>query len=153
MSRQPGISFKNENMLLVGKKPLRADVLDFESKRLTPVSAEKLHTILTIGDIAIRDQIEMIYQRISKTNENVARASILAVNLSGDEHSWRDVYDNNYKHSGGISTNRDVLLPEFHAYWDAVQDAGFYPEVGPSYFGMGTWMYLRDDDFQRSGTV
>ena len=153
MSRQPAISFKNENMLLVNKKPLRADVLEFESKRLAPISAEKLHTILTVGNVAIRDQIEMIYQRVSKTNQNVARASILAVNLSGDEHSWRDVYDNEYKNSGMISTDRDVVLPPFQPYWDAVKEAGFYPEVGDSYFGMGTWMYLRDDDFQRSGTV
>lgn len=142
-----GVSFQYENFLKYDGRLLRTDVLEFESKS-APVNPEKLQQILTLGHQAIEDQINMIYERVSRAHPDAARAAMWVAQLSGPENSEiNEVYSPAIagQINTSLLTDMNQIRESFHPYWQAAEQAGFVTEVDHVAIGgsHGAWLRVR----------
>lgn len=147
MRKQMGVSFLYENFLKYDGRLLRADVLDFESKS-APVSPEKLQQVLTLGHQAIENQINMMYERISRANPDASKAAIWVAQLSGPENSEiNEVYSPSTagQINTSLLTDMGQIREEFHPHWQAAEQAGLVTEVDHVAIGgsHGAWLRVR----------
>jgi len=145
----PQISLRS-NWLTVDRNTLRADVLKDSRNERTTISAEELEAILLLGRTSILNGIEDFYdeQRAKTPDLTVVRPSIWTAQLGNTRQTegvnskvfTKQGYDN-----GGVLTSFREVRENFHGYWDAVEQAGFLPEVRRTSGGRdgGSWLLLR----------
>jgi hypothetical protein len=137
------------NFLRVNRRELWADVLDqpIDVNR-EPVDAARLELILKLGRITILEGIERFYEKHA-SGLGAKRPSIWTAHLGSLEQTEgrnSQVFTQAGYDNGGIIGSIDEIQDKFHGHWQAVEAAGFLPEVRRT-FGKedgGAWLLLRD---------
>ncbi len=135
--------------LRVGNRSLRADVLP-RKDGFEHVDPEALEGVLLMGRRAIVSALDEIYAQSKARHPDltVVRGSIWTAQLgNAGETDGRNsrVYSQAGYDNGGIHYSKYEQKPAFWDYWEAIEHAGFYPEVrGASGSNGGAWLCLRD---------
>ncbi len=134
-------------MMLVDDKHLQTRIVTADRGK-TKVSPDELHQILTIGNSAIRGQIESIYQRNYRPDAEIHRPSIWVAQMIAKRHDDSVAYSElGLAENTGILSTPFGLNDPYREYWNAIRDAGFVAESRRSYGGRhaGAWLLARVD--------
>jgi hypothetical protein len=145
----PEISFKLGTMLVVDGHHLRTDriIVDEEKTAVTP---EELHTILALGDNALRQQIEIQRENVQARNPQqiIASPSLWVAQVTDGRHGdFFGMTARGKANTSGVVTNALELKPFLRDHWNAIRDAGFVPEArrNSTKKHVGTWLMARID--------
>lgn len=157
MSNRPGISFKYENTLLVSRKRLQADYLDYHMPYYIPVSPRRFQEILNKQHVAekIDQQIEDIYKTMLTREKiaKVARPAIWAVRLSiGGPNVFNDVFAVDCLNVKGAVADRGILTTKSQEFWDVALEAGYRPDIDMynDFHDAGMWLRLHKNEESKS---
>lgn len=150
------IQVRND-FLRVNKRLLRTDILEHSVDKKLAVSAKQLEVILVLGRVSILDSIEESFKKRQLNQpdlHDIVRPAIYTVHLGlpdqVDGENGLVFTDQGYHAQDNIPDNPrrsiDDIQEKFHGYWQAVEDAGFVPEVRKTSGKIdgGAWLLLRD---------
>ena len=149
----PEITFANDNMLVVDGQMLQTRLYTADRRKLK-VSPDDLQTLLSIGNRAIKLQMETIHETVRARNlgATIELPSIWTVQMTGPRHTDEYAYtDFGLNNNTGITRDPLELKEPFREYWHAIERAGFVAEarksVGKS--DAGAWLLTRIDPTPR----
>lgn len=129
------IEFRYGNNLVIDGKIPWLNVLPVPDglERYVIATSNELYTLLRVGGTAIRYAITELHEHNKELHgDNIARPSILLAQMAVHEQAERAkglVYTEKGWAKGGVRAERDDLREPFREYWDAAEEAGFYPVV------------------------
>jgi|GEM_PF-1639699 len=149
IGEQPTVAVRS-NWLMVNRRLLRADVLEYPGTDRLAVTPEELERVILLGRDTILHSTEEFYheQVAKKPGYTISRPSIWTAQF-GTAHQTdgpsRQVFSDAGYANGGINQHAHETQPAFLGYWWAVAEAGFIPEVrrtSTQTYG-GAWLTLR----------
>lgn len=150
------VSFMHSNGLWIDGRVLWADVLRMpfrkKAQHYEKISPEDLEWVLRMGSVAIHTAIEDFYseqyRKLTPKGYTVVRPSIWVAQLGSTKQTeGRDsqVYSPKGYRNGGTHFDKDEQHEIFWPHWEAVERAGFHPNVRKA-MGGEAWLLLRNDD-------